>query len=265
MQCVMIASSKGGIGKSTVALGIGTALGRHGKKVLLCDLDLGNPCLDMLTGAEDSVLYTVSDVMLGRCSAADAVVTPYEGTDLQLLAAPAVPGDIGEEDGEQECAAKLADTVISAARELECDFAILDTGAGISLGARAAAMAADRALVVAGHSPISVRSAESTARRLRDMGVEDLRLIINSFDGRGVCGAAERKGVLSIIDASGLPLFGVIPYDYSLALSQEMKKGERGADAPIAFDNTARRLMRENVPLFSGMKKMRRMRNKFYK
>lgn len=262
MQCVMIASSKGGIGKSTVALGIGTALCRRGKKVLLCDLDLSSPCLDMLTGAEDSVIYTVADIVLGRCSVADAVITPYKGIGLQLLAAPAVPETIEEELG---YASMLADAVISAARSLESDFVILDTGAGISIGAAAAAMVADRALVVAGHSPISVRSAESTARRLRDMGVEDLRLIINSFDSRGVCGAAERKGVLSIIDASGLPLIGVVPYDYSLALSQEKKAGARGMEAMFAFDNIARRLMRKNVPLFSGMKKMRKMRNKFYK
>lgn len=266
IQCIMIASSKGGIGKSTVSLGIASALSRMGKRVLLCDLDFGSPCLDMLTGAEDSALYTVADVIKGRCNAAEAAVQPCgdKGINLYLLAAPS--GINADTEAGFSDADSAANAIRTAAQALECDFVILDTGAGISFGSNVAAMAADQALIVAGHSPVSLRSAESTAQRIRDGGVEDIRLIINSFDSLGVRGSADRKGIFSIIDTSGLPLCGVVPYDYSLTLLHEKRgKCAGGGLSGIAFDNIARRLMQENVPLFSGMKKMRKSRDKFYK
>lgn len=260
-QCIMIASSKGGIGKSTAALGISLSLSRRSHRVLLCDLDLGNACLDMLMGAEDRAIYTVEDVMLGRCKAEDAVVQPYGDTEVYLLASP------GASYSESTDIKKDLDGIVYAVRQaaeaVGCDFIILDTGAGVSVGSEAASAIADKALIVAGHSPLSVRSAERTAQRIRSHGVDDIRLIINSFDGRGVSDVG-RSGIFSIMDTSGLELLGVVPYDYSLALSQERGRGTSDGFAARAFDNIAARLCREDVPLFSGMKKMRKMRNKFY-
>ncbi len=266
IHCIMIASSKGGIGKSTVALGIATALSRMGSKVLLCDLDFGSPCLDMLTGAENAVLYTVSDLIKDRCSADEAAIRLGGGGSgtVYLLAAPAAMSCDTEAYADVSGAASCIKT---AMEELGCDFAVIDTGAGISFGMEVAAKAADCALIVAGHSPVSLRSAEGTAQRVRDMGVEDIRLVINSFDSQGVCLSDGRKGIFSMIDTSGLPLCGVVPYDYSLALSQESRKMPRRRDglSGTAFANIAGRLMQKNIPLFSGMKKMRKMRDKFYK
>ena len=54
-----------------------------------------------------------------------------------------------------------------------------------------------------------------------------------------------------------------MPYDPSLAAAQENgKKTSSLSDA--AFANIAARLDGEDVPLFCGMKKFRKNRNKFY-
>ena len=301
---IAVASSKGGIGKSTAALGISRALCARGKKVLLADLDYGNACLDMLCRAEDSVLYTSADISRGICSPEEAVIKP-EGEALFLLAAPSggrtviLPGvhkdknsesDMSAESGADGIADKspsqlkdgiaediltksgfaadadsIAKAVRDAAAAVGADCVILDTGAGVSGGFLAAASLSSQALVVAGHSPVSLRSAESTAERLNASGVSDVRLIINNFDGTGVLRRSpfRRSGIFNMIDTARIPLAGVIPYDYDLTLSHE-GGGRGGALSEAAFANIAARIEGENVPLFSGMKHYRKIRNKLY-
>ena len=301
---IAVASSKGGIGKSTAALGISRALCARGKKVLLADLDYGNACLDMLCRAEDSVLYTSADISRGICSPEEAVIKP-EGEALFLLAAPSggrtviLPGvhkdknsesdmsaesgadgiadkspsqlkdgiaeDILTESGFAADADSIAKAVRDAAVSVGADRVILDTGAGVSGGFLAAASLSTQALVVAGHSPVSLRSAESTAERLSVSGVSDVRLIINNFDGTGVLRRSpfRRSGIFNMIDTARIPLAGVIPYDSDLTLSHE-GGGRGGALSEAAFANIAARIEGENVPLFSGMKHYRKIRNKLY-
>lgn len=301
---IAVASSKGGIGKSTAALGISRALCARGKKVLLADLDYGNACLDMLCKAEDSVLYTSADISRGICSPEEAVIKP-EGEGLFLLAAPSggrtviLPGVHKDKDSESDMSAEsgadgradkspsqfkdgiaediltksgfavdadsIAKAVRDAAAAVGADCVILDTGAGVSGGFLAAASLSSQALVVAGHSPVSLRSAESTAERLNVSGVSDVRLIINNFDGTGVLRRStfRRSGIFNMIDTARIPLAGVIPYDYDLTLSHE-GGGKGGALSEAAFANIAARIEGESVPLFSGMKHYRKIRKKFY-
>ena len=302
---IAVASSKGGIGKSTAALGISRALCALGKKVLLADLDYGNACLDMLCRVEDSVLYTSADVSRGICTPEEAVIEP-EGEGLFLLAAPSggrtviLPGahkdkdsspktgagnggadgaadkspsqlkdgiaeDILTESGFAADADSIAKAVRDAAVSVGADRVILDTGAGVSGGFLVAASLSSQALVVAGHSPVSLRSAESTAERLSVSGVSDVRLIINNFDGTGVLRRSpfRRSGIFNMIDTARIPLAGVIPYDYDLTLSHE-GGGRGGALSEAAFANIAARIEGESVPLFSGMKHYRKIRKKFY-
>lgn len=310
---IAVASSKGGIGKSTAALGISRALCARGKKVLLADLDYGNACLDMLCRVEDSVLYTSADVSRGICLPEEAVIKP-EGEALFLLAAPSggrtviLPGahkdkdsgpktgaensaensaenggadgaadkspsqlkdgiaeDILTESGFAADADSIAKAVRDAAVSVGADRVILDTGAGVSGGFLVAASLSSQALVVAGHSPVSLRSAESTAERLSVSGVSDVRLIINNFDGTGVLRRSpfRRSGIFNMIDTARIPLAGVIPYDYDLTLSHE-GGGRGGALSEAAFANIAARIEGDNVPLFSGMKHYRKIRKKLY-
>ena len=50
---VLVASGKGGVGKSTVAVNLAVALARRGLRVGIADLDLGGPSVGRLTGAEE--------------------------------------------------------------------------------------------------------------------------------------------------------------------------------------------------------------------
>lgn len=302
---IVIASSKGGIGKSTAALGISRSLCARGHSVLLCDLDYGNACLDMLCGVEDSVLYTSADAALGVCAPQNALIALEQSSGggslreknggsgrMHLLPAPCAgqyeicvqnaentddcpagsanrrQADSSQADGKLSTgtvnADRLCDALREAAEAADADYVILDTGAGISGGLCAAALVAGEALVVAGHSPVSLRSADATARLLEKHGIKNIRLVINSFDAAGVTDRkAARNGIFSIIDTAHLPLCGIVPYDPALAAAQE--SGKRNSSlSDTAFANIAARLDGKDVPLFCGMKRFRKNRNKFY-
>ena len=108
------------------------------------------------------------------------------------------------------------------------------------------------------------RAAEGTVSRLSEAGKNDIRLIVNSFEAEATLKKrGQRKSLLDIIDLSRAPLAGVVPYDYSLLLSHE-GVGGRANESDNAFRNIANRLMGNDVPIFSGIKKIRKQRKKLY-
>ncbi len=266
-KVIMIASSKGGVGKSTVALGISKKLAEEGENVLLCDLDFGNACLDILLGIENSVVYTVSDAALGRCKPRDAVISCADVgiSDLSLMPCPAGGGIRVTKSGEDETvsADAVIDSIAKAAEAAEASYVVIDTGAGVNPITDAAAAYADMILVVASHNPISLRAAEGTVARFGDKN-KDIRLVVNSFEAEATLKRrGPRKGLLDIIDLSRAPLAGVIPYDYALLLSHEGLQYQEN-QSERAFENIARRLMGEEVPIFEGLNKIRKRRKKLY-
>ena len=52
-EIVLVASGKGGVGKSTVAVNLAVALARAGQRTGIVDLDLGGPSVGRLTGADE--------------------------------------------------------------------------------------------------------------------------------------------------------------------------------------------------------------------
>jgi len=249
---LMVTSSKGGIGKSTVSTGLGLSLARAGKKVLLVDCDFGNCCLDMILGVESRVLFTVSDVAAGVATAEDALLHPDApgGENLFFCAAPR-GGTLPPEK----------EALLSALRALEeatnPDVVIIDTAAGIEVPTMLASDYADGAIVVASQMPVSLRAAETTGRRLMAEGISYIRLVINAFEGD----AAKRRiraGILSIIDQTEIVAIGIVPRDRELMLAQESGKVPPvKSPASQAFDNIARRLSGDSVRLFTGIKGFR--------
>ena len=245
----LVTSSKGGIGKSTIAAGLALAFAQRGKRVLLCDCDLGGRSLDMFLGEEDNVLFDLGDVIKGRCSPGEALLNPWDTVNLFFCPSPAeyIPGDITGEE--------LIRGLTLLEAECGADVVICDT-AGYVCAPDIAEGYAKTALVVSTQQPASVRAAESTAMLLRDRGLKDSKLIISTFEWKSAM-KGRRAGILDIIDGSGIQCAGIVPYDRSLMLAGEAgTPPAQDSDGMKAFENIAARLEGHSVKLFTGMNKI---------
>lgn len=83
LRILAVANQKGGVGKTTTAVNLGTALAAVGKRVLLIDLDAqGNASTGLGVDAEDRE-FTSYHVLLGEVPLGDAIVpTAVKGMDL---------------------------------------------------------------------------------------------------------------------------------------------------------------------------------------
>lgn len=84
----LIASGKGGTGKSMFAANFGAILAKKGYSTVILDLDLGLRNLDLYFGLENNVVYDVYDVLTGVCRIKQALIRDKRFENLFLMAAP---------------------------------------------------------------------------------------------------------------------------------------------------------------------------------
>lgn len=248
---IVVTSGKGGVGKSTVSLGLAAQFAANGERVLLVDCDAGLRSLDRMTGTEESLVFDSSDVVAGRCAPAEAIYPCAGMPGVSLLPAP--------QNGEDLVPAHVMQRLVPMLKRY-FDRVLLDSPAGVGRGFRAAAAAADRALIVCSPEPVCIRDAAIVRRLLLETGVSDQRLIINRFQAayfRQLSAEAadqERQGFCrdldDVIDQSGVRLIGVVPEDKILSVAFAHGRLP-GANAPgfMALSRIAARLNGVPVPL----------------
>ena len=235
---IVIASGKGGVGKSTLTAGLGRTAAAAGKKTLLIDCDAGLGSLDILLGCDKDCAFNWMDLYEERCTPKEALLPVAD--NLWLLPVPRTLQTDYPED---------AVSSFIEQHEQEYDLILIDAPAGIGNGLKRAAKGAQRAIVVATPDAVSVRGAWSVARVLLQEGISEARLAVNRFDYK----AAKKKKQFNIdeaIDKTAVQLIGVVPEEANvLFASVTEKRLKKNSPAAKAFARILRRIDGEHVPL----------------
>ena len=236
-KIIVITSGKGGVGKTTVTAGLGSALSKRGQKVLLADTDFGLRNLDLVLGSESSVVYDILDCLDGRCTFEDAVITFPDNENLFFL--PASQSRSGKHIDEEKFS-----EFFNELRE-DFDFILLDSPAGLGPVFEMDAKVSDSALIVVNTYITSVRDSDRCIDMLMRAGVEELSLVINSYRNDLVQNGTMMKPEF-VMDLLGIPLIGIVPYDESQLNRAQVKEN---SPAEIAFSNVAGRFLGEKIPV----------------
>ena len=239
-EVIVVASGKGGTGKSSVSAGCAAALARAGNRVLLLDADAGLRSLDLMLGAVDDAVFDLGDVLAGNCEPVRAIREISRCEGLSLMPAPQSLQALAEPDDMRRLCKGLANYY---------DYLLIDAPAGIGKGFQVAAAAAGRAQVVVTPDPVCIRSGERVARLLQQEGAADRRLVINRYRPN-VMKLGLVEDLDAVIDGVGLQLIGVIPEDEQIpryAANGEPLGG--GCTAAKAMERLARRLMGQEIPM----------------
>jgi len=238
---IAVTSGKGGTGKTSLVGAVGSCLAALGHPTLCIDMDVGLRNLDLSLGLADRALMDFTDVLQGRCPLERAVVEHPDIPGLFLLTAPlTLPANLSEDDMKD---------LLHAARQW-FEYVLLDAPAGLGDGFRLSVCGCDRAIVVSTTDASALRDAQRTVGDLLRQRIEHIHLVVNRVQPRLL-----RKLHTTIddaMDATGLPLLGVVPEDSQVMLSANqgtplILRANRGA--ALGYRNIALRLEGRRVPV----------------
>ena len=219
-KVIVVASGKGGTGKTTAVGVLSSCLASKGYKTLCIDCDVGMRNLDMILGLSEQTAADFGDVLWGGRDLAEACCSHPKIPNLYFLSAPptAAPEDIDPE-AFRDMIRQIRDTY---------DYCL------------------------ATEDLPSLRDGQRAAQLLREAGLTDLRLIVNRVRLRHL--RKLKTTVDDAIDSVCVQLIGVVYEDPAVMLAgnQEIpllryEKGRRRALGQ--FMKIAGRIAGEEIPI----------------
>ncbi len=201
----MIASGKGGVGKSTITAGLAVALARAERKVCIVDADIGLRDQDVILGVENRVVYDLLDVCADRCPLPQALIDHPEENSLYLLPAAqfARSKDV---DG------KALRKVI---RQLKSRFdtVLIDCPAGIERGLRSIMHAeTEESILICTPDDVCIRDVDRTSALMTEKQSRRPQLIVNRLNA-SLIESGEMYSAQTVAQTLDLSLLGEVPED----------------------------------------------------
>jgi ATP-binding protein involved in chromosome partitioning len=256
-RIVVVASGKGGVGKSAIAANIAAALAGPGTRVGAADADLNGPSLGRMLGARGPLVVGED----GVSPAVGAAGVRVMSMDL-LLGEDDAPlrwrGDTGTGVGPPGGPAFLRQSLLEAGALREfladtawgpLDFLVVDAPPGTDKLVRLLELLPriDTLLLVTTPSEMARFVVAKSARLARDAGARTTALVANMTAHRcAACGhdspLFDDDGARRLADATHLPVWAEIPFDARLAHATDA--GTPCVLAPACADTPAARALR---------------------
>jgi len=209
-KVILVASGKGGVGKTVFTANAGATLANRGYKVVLIDMNMGLRNLDICLGLESKIVFDVADVLSSVCGIKKALIKDRRFPELYLISAAQYK--------------KKADITTKQMRDL-CnqlkdlfDYILIDAPAGIDEGLILASAGVDSAIIITVPEHAAVRDADMADRKLLDMGITDRSYIVNKIKAE-LINTGFVPSLAQIAEILRSKLCGYIQYDENIHIA----------------------------------------------
>jgi septum site-determining protein MinD len=204
----VVISGKGGVGKTTSAINIGSYMNTLGKEVIIVDANLTTPNVGLHFGSPIAPI-TLNHVLSGKSDVRDAIYEHESGAKI-------MPSSLSTSELKNIKIEKLSD-VTKKLRKI-ADHIILDSAAGLGEEAKEAIKASDEIIVIANPEICSITDALKTIKLAEQMKKNVIGVIITRHRGDYL----DMK-IDTIKDMLEVPILGIIPEDNCVRESLHMK------------------------------------------
>lgn len=173
-EVVLVASGKGGTGKTMFSTNMGATLAQAGYRVMLLDMDMGLRNMDLYLGMENRVVYNIMDVLSGICRISKATVKVDGFNTLYFMAAAPRRDD-------RDITPLHMQVLCEKLKEI-FDFIIIDCPAGVGDMLDVSIPCSDRAVIVTEPESAAIRDADITERYIIDGGVSKTSIVVNKVN-----------------------------------------------------------------------------------
>ncbi|MEG7328082.1 septum site-determining protein MinD [Serratia marcescens] len=250
-RIIVVTSGKGGVGKTTSSAAIATGLAQKGKKTVVIDFDIGLRNLDLIMGCDRRVVYDFVNVIQGDATLNQALIKDKRTENLYILPA-------SQTRDKDALTREGVEKILNDLGEMDFDFVVCDSPAGIETGALMALYFADEAIITTNPEVSSVRDSDrilgilSSKSRRAEKGESPIKehLLLTRYNP----GRVSRGDMLSmedVLEILRIPLVGVIPEDQSVLRASNQGEPvilDAESDAGKAYDDTVCRLLGEERP-----------------
>lgn len=241
-QAWMIASGKGGVGKSTISAALAVGLAKRGEKVVVIDIDIGLRNQDVILGMENRIVFDLIDVVNKDCKLNQALVYHSAYPSLALLPAAQF----------SRMKAIEAKDIAKLVRKLKETFTyvIIDCPAGVERGFLNALGTADDSILVTTPDDVAMRDVERVCTIIEEKGLPRPMLIVNQVIPE-LLTSGEMYTPDTVAQTLDLSLLGVIPQDKQVYRNLLKHQTCMDDDCPAqkAFDRIVDRLLGAMTPI----------------
>ncbi|MFB6282761.1 MAG: cell division ATPase MinD [Halobacteria archaeon] len=229
-----IASGKGGTGKTTTTINLGTALAQRGENTTILDADLGMANLGLLLGLEEEPV-TLHEVLSGEKSVKNSIYESHSGLKV-------IPAGLTLEGFQKTEPNKLKETL----RYIEdnTDYLIIDAPAGLSKDSVIPLAVADEVILVVNPELSSMADGLKTKVMTEKVGSKVGGIVLTRAGSQG-----NELDVSRVEEVLGAEILATVPEDAEVRRSASYKKPvvvhSENSPASKAYRNLAAKIAGE--------------------